>query len=68
MRRWGWLNPAGEVQDIHYESPTAAIAAMNERTNMDLEHTYALGFRLAILEVTVRVVAELKVEERCLVN
>ena len=56
-RRWGWVNAGGEVQDQTFNTPDAAIKEMQRRlggSDYDELRLHELGFRLALVEVTVR--------------
>lgn len=53
---WGWLNAGGQAQDQTFPSPDAAIAEMQARLgkDYDIQRIHELGFRLALMEVTVK--------------
>ena len=56
-RRWGWVNAGGEVQDQTFNTPDAAIKEMQRRlgsSDYDELRLHELGFRLALVEVTVK--------------
>lgn len=56
-RRWGWVNASGEVQDQTFNTPDAAIKEMQRRlcgSDYDELRLHQLGFRLALVEVTVK--------------
>lgn len=56
-RRWGWVNASGEVQDQTFNTPDAAIKEMQRRlggSDYDELRLHELGFRLALVEVTVK--------------
>ncbi len=56
-RRWGWVNAGGEVQDQTFNTPDAAIKEMQRRlggSDCDELRLHELGFRLALVEVTVK--------------
>ena len=56
-RRWCWVNAGGEVQGQTFNTPDAAINEMQRRlggSDYDELRLHELGFRLALVEVTVR--------------
>lgn len=59
---WGWISPNGEPQNVVFTSPDEAIAGMRERMGWDefsLQKTLDLGFKLALLRVTIEPLAAL---------
>lgn len=59
---WGWISPNGKPQDVVFTSPDEAIAGMRERMGWDefsLQKVLDLGFKLALLRVTIEPLAAL---------
>lgn len=59
---WGWISPNGEPQNVVFTSPDEAIAGMRERMGWDafsLQKALDLGFKLALLRVTIEPLAAL---------
>lgn len=68
-RRWGWVNAGGEVQDQTFATPDAAIKEMQRRlgglSDYDELRLHELGFRLALVEVTVKPVLVMASFDEC---
>ena len=66
--RWGWVNAGGEVQDQTFATPDAATKEMQRRlggSDYDELRLHELGFRLALVEVTVKPVLVMASFDEC---